>query len=73
MNLRGYLCHCVSYMPEVAVYLEGTDADICKMLVQGMVNNLSCDRIPLSDMRAMRYDQQPSGREDHEPARSRGI
>ena len=57
IELRGYLCYCVSFMPEVSCHLEGTDADICKLMIYNLVNEITCEQIPLSDMRAIRADR----------------
>ena len=57
LTLRGYVCHCVSFMPETQVYLEGTDAGVCKQLLAQMVNDVTSERVPISEMRAFRYDK----------------
>jgi hypothetical protein len=56
--MKGYLCHCESYMPETSIYLEGTDADVCKMLLKEIIEDMISEFIPLSDIRARRYDSQ---------------
>ena len=60
--MKEYLCWCEDLYPETTFILLGTDASICKMMIQRMANEIAYWRIALSACKAVRWDAKQGNR-----------